>query len=120
MKIFSQPWSDEAENGLRISAGKDMADIRAEVQKGLSMLWKIEGEGELDFVRGWCVTRVEKDRGEVVFVLGEGKGFHHAAPHFVKAARDAGYKIRVHVERIGMMRMWKKHGVEISEYILRG
>lgn len=120
MKIFSQPWSDEAEAGLVVSAGKDMAAIRDEVKRGISILWRVEGRGDFDFVKGWAVTRLEVSRKEIVFVLGEGKGFHHAAPYFVRAAKEAGYSIRVHVERKGMMRMWSRHGLKISEYILRG
>lgn len=115
MIIRRAQWSGEAEAGLQVSAGADMALIRAEVQSGVSKLWRCEGEGA-----AWVVTRHEPEVNELVMVLGEGSGFHEFAPLFVEQARKHGLTVRAHVKRRGMVRMWQRYGVGLDEYVLRG
>lgn len=114
MIIERQPWSAQAEQGLRVSVGADLAAIRGEVNAGISKLWRCRSAT----AAGWIVTREEP--GELVIVCGEGSGFFEFAPWFVERARAAGLTIRTHVQRPGLIRMWRRLGVNFDHYVLRG
>lgn len=112
------PWSMEAEAGLIISAGTDLEIIKNQVLTNTAQLWEISGDDS----NGYIVTRIDVEGiGKVfVIVLGEGKGIDDVIPQFIKGAKDLGIKhFRTHVKRKGLIRMWKKHGLEIDHYVLR-
>lgn len=108
------PWSAEVEQGIKISAGKDIDDIRSEVIGGLSTVWKVTGEG----VAGFVVLRV--DGSELVIVCGEGQGAKFVIPWIMETARQHNLTVRTHVKRRGLVRMWQRYGLCLDEYVLRG
>lgn len=111
-------WNDEAEAGLKVSAGADMAIIRAQVENGIAQLWRYSAADG----GGYIVTRVDQQgKGpELVIVLGEGRGLHDVVPQFIEAAQSLNIKsIRTHVKRQGLIRMYARHGFEVDEYVLR-
>jgi hypothetical protein len=114
MRIRRVDWSEQAEKGLRVSAGEDMDFIRREVQAGIAILWRCESPTN----SAYAVTRCEP--GEVVIVCGEGSGLKEFGPYFIAAAKSKGLGIRTHVKRRGLIRIWRGMGLELGEYILRG
>ena len=109
------PWSINAERGLVVSAGNDMASIKKEVEAGISLLWQVIG----DNIGGYVVTRVDDD--ELVIVCGEGRGLiEHTAPFFLSLAKRHNLGVRTHVKRKGLIRIWKRYGLALDEYVLRG
>tara|TARA_B100000446_G_scaffold185938_3_gene211050 strand:+ start:6465 stop:6809 length:345 start_codon:yes stop_codon:yes gene_type:complete len=114
MIIEPVKWEFFHDQLLAVSAGDDLEEIREEVKAGLAVLWRCESSEKGGFV----VTRIDGD--EFVVVLGEGSGAHEFLPHFVQFARSRKLKIRTHVTRKGMIRVWKRYGVFLSEYVLRG
>lgn len=106
-------WSERCRDFIKVSAGADIEWISNEISSGVSELWECrEGDKVLH-----VVTRIEP--GELVIVCGEGRGMDRWAPMFIDQAASQGLKIRTHVKRAGMVRKWKKHGVTLSEYVLR-
>ena len=109
-------WSADAEAGLALSLGDDLPIIRAEIARGESVLWRCTA-GEFD---GYAVTRVEVQAGEAVMVACEGSGFDVFAPFIVRHFRNQGFRLRAHVKRRGMIRMWQRYGLHLNEFVLRG
>ena len=108
-------WCQKAEEGLIVSLGDDLGVIRLEVQKGIARLWSCESESG----GGYIVSRMD-DLNEICIVAGEGKGFYEFMPVFLDWCRQQGCSVRTHVKRKGLIRMWKKLGVTLDEYVLRG
>ena len=112
------PWGKEAETGLLKSAGSDLELIKNQVIDKTAQLWKIDTET----AKGYLVTRIDCEGiGKVfVFVLGEGKKIEHVIPFFITNAQKLGIKhFRTHVQRKGLIRMWRKFGLTIDHYVLR-
>ena len=114
MRIWRVDWSEQAEQGLKVSAGEDMGFIRREVQAGIAILWRCESDKN----SAYAVTRCEP--GEVVIVCGEGSGLKEFGPYFIAAAKSKGKTVRTHVRRRGLIKVWETMGLELDEYILRG
>lgn len=114
--IEKRRWCKQAEIGLQVSAGADMEIIRGQVKSGQAELWWCESAENAC----WVVTRIDQEDGELVIVCGEGSGLDEFAPVFVESARRQGLGVRTHVTRLGLLRMWKRHGLELSEFVLRG
>lgn len=117
--IRLEPWNDFAERALVRVEGLGIVDVKREVEEGISQLWHCTGD---DGSGGYVVTRLEQRPSgrEWVLVAGVGRGFRQFAPLFLNAAREAGVRIRAHVNRPGMVRMYDRLGFHISEYVLRG
>lgn len=117
MDLSARPvnWRIEHDDRLRISAGEDLADIRREVEQGVSVLWECQSEGQ---PQAYVVTRLEGL--EWVIVLGEGRGFFDFMPLFVRHARGRGWRLRTHVQRRGLVRMWNRLGLTLDHYVLKG
>lgn len=101
--IERRAWCDEAEQGLRNAARGDMAVIRAEVQQGVSFLWRITGGSD-----GWLVTREEG--AELVIVVGEGRNCRPVVQHCQRLADAAGMSIRVHLTHPSLMKIYQRLG----------
>ena len=115
IQVESIRWNDKAEQGLKISAGNDLDIIKSEVINGHCRLWRCwDTKGHA----GYVVTRDEGD--EFCLVLGEGRGFHNFAPHFISYARRNNKVFRTHVKRKGLIKMYAKHGILFDEFVLRG
>lgn len=115
VKITRIQWSDYVADKLKVSAGDDLDEVRNQVITGVADLWHCTSRtGAL-----YAVTRLDPGL-EWVLMCGEGTGFGQFAPHFVKFARDNGLKLRTHVKRKGMIKLWAKYGLTIDEYVLRG
>lgn len=122
MKLEARPvgWTDDMDDRLRVSAGDDLQEVKTQVRRNLATLWQCEKNGQPE---AWVVTRVdgiEASGREFVIVLGEGKGFFDYMPLFVNHARGQNLKIRTHVQRRGLIRMWSRLGLELDHYVLKG
>lgn len=114
MRIVPIRWRPFHNQLLAVSAGEDLAGIRRDVIEGRAVLWQCESGDKGGFV----VTRV--DDGELVVVLGEGSGADVFIPFFIEYASARGLTVRTHVTRKGLIKIWGRHGVKLSEYVLRG
>jgi hypothetical protein len=114
-EIVSIPWTDDIDDKVAVACDGDLEIIKRQVKSGIAQLWRCRSVKHF----GYVVTRIDPGP-ELVMVVGEGSGFMEFAPEFVKVARRSGAKIRTHVTRKGMIRLWSRLGVELDEYILRG
>ena len=111
-------WNDNAERGLQKSGGADLHIIKNQIRKGAAQLWQIQADNS----SGYLVTRIDCEGiGKVfVFVLGEGRGLYDVIPHFIQAAQNLGiHNFRTHVQRKGLLKLWKRYGLELDHYVLR-
>lgn len=117
--IVADQWRREHDAKLAVAAGDDLAIIRDQVHRGIAQLWKCSINSE---TWGYVVTRIEGPKGDqdFVIVLGEGKGFSEFMPHFVEYGRRHNMRIRTHVKRKGLLKMWARLGVTFNEYVLTG
>ena len=114
MIIAAVDWADIHNEKLKKSAGDDLAFVRDQVRRGVAVLWRCES----DRGGGFAVTRI--DGPELVIVLGEGSAAAVFIPHFIKYAKQKGLGIRTHVKRRGLIRIYERFGLGVSEYVLRG
>lgn len=114
MRVQPVAWEQWHDDKLRRSAGDDLDIIRHQVKSGVATLWECDGATG----GGYAVTR--HDPGELVVVLGEGKGCKEFIPFFISLARQQGLIIRTHVTRPGLIKIWSRFGVTVDEYVLRG
>lgn len=109
-------WSDDAETKLsRALPGIDRAIIRAEVERGVSILWHCRDERH----EAYCVTRLDHNPANWVIVAYEGSGMQHFGPLFLEAAKRAGVPVRAHVTNPVVERLLRRMGLKRSEVILR-
>jgi len=115
--IITIPWTDDIDQKLSVSAGTDLAIIKSQVKNGAAQLWYCTSAKKA----GYVVTRIDRtgEGLELCLVLGEGSGFEIFAPKFLDFARRKNIGFRTHVRRKGLIKMWSKLGVEISDYVLR-
>jgi len=113
VQINQIDWGHSISRKLEISAGNDLALIKSEVEHSQSQLWRCQSFYNLAFV----VTRIE--HGELVIVLFEGSGLNEFMPFFIKRAIELKLSIRAHVKRKGLLKMGRKLGFELSEYVIR-
>lgn len=114
MRLVAEPWNDSAEKALEVSAGPDMAMIRAEVQQGMAGLYRCEDGGQLD---GRVVLRLEGT--ELVIVLGEGRGAKKWAGVIEQYARHLGATtLRTHIQRKGLKRIYEGIGWQQREIVM--
>ena len=112
-------WCDQAEAGLIVSGGRDLPELKRQVQTGIAQLWKCEKGHRV----AWCVTRLDRDAAgdEWVICLFEGTGLHEFIPLFVQAADEKGIPLRAHLnaKRPGLLRMVQRYGFEPTEIVVR-
>lgn len=114
MNVERIAWCDEATERLREPARGDLHFIRAEVESGIAVLWRITGEAE-----GLLVTRTEMLFREVVLVVGAGKNCVPIYEHFIGIAHRAGFEVRTHIVRPGLERILSRLGLYRSEVVMR-
>lgn len=108
-------WEDKHDAKLKVSAGDDLQLIKDQVRAEIAQLWECQSPSNYCLV----VTRIDPGP-ELVIVLGEGSGLLQFAPRFVQHARNRRMTVRTHIKRKGLIRMWKRLGLELDEYVLRG
>ena len=107
-------WVNEADEGLLISVNADYDEIKAQVNSGISKLFKLN-HGE-----AWLVTRLERigTRLELVGLCFEGKGFAKWSKVIVREAKAAGIDcIRFHVRNEAVARIVRCVGAKKRETI---
>lgn len=111
--IESVPWCDKVARSVAKSAGSEenLKAIEAEVISGVARVWWCHG-GEN---HGHMITRLENK--ELVLIVGEGKGFDAAFPYVLAHVEKHNLSFRTHVKRKGLIRMYKKYGVLVDEYV---
>lgn len=114
-KITNILWGDDIDEKLRASAGNDLDIIKHQVKNNVAQLWHCLSPTNECYV----VTRIDPGP-ELVIVLGEGSGLLEFAPHFLAVARRQNVRVRTHVKRKGLIRLWARLGLKIDEYVLRG
>lgn len=107
-------WCSAVEPKLITSSRGDMEIIKRQVINGVAQLWHCLSEKNEMLV----VTRIDPGP-ELVIVLGEGSGLFEFAPHFLNFAQRNNLKVRTHVQRRGLIKMWSKLGLNVDEYVLR-
>ena len=116
--ITVEPWSDAAESALGGALGRDTAAVAAEVEAGRAVLYRFAGES----AEGFVVCRLEcfDNRRELVCVAGAGRGYNAALAEIEASARKAGIdEIRVHALSPGVVRLARRSGFELAEYVCR-
>lgn len=106
-------WTDDIDAKLSVSGGDDLPLIKDQVVNGIAKLWECKSD------KNHCFVVTRKDHDEICIVLGEGSGLMEFAPYFIRAIKDKGLRIRTHVRRKGLIRMWSRLGLNLSEYVLR-
>lgn len=115
MRFDRESWSEAAARELAGAMPEDGEIIADAVQAGRAQLYRVEN-------RGYLVLAVERrGRGpELVIVAGAGRGLHEVIPELRAMARRAGIAtMRTHVKRRGLVRMYRRHGFEPEETVLR-
>lgn len=107
-------WHDDHDKLLSVSAGNDLEIVKKQVKSGVAQLWECVSDKNY----GLVVTRIDTGN-EWCIVLGEGSGFFEFVPFFLSVAEKKGLTIRTHVKRKGLIKMWSKVGLSLSEYVLR-
>lgn len=116
MELTRVPWSQHAEENLLVAAGNEteLAVIRGDVESGIAVLFRHP-------IDGYLVVRVDEctEYKELVIVAGQGRNFKKYIPIFESMARLAGAsKIRTHVARKGLLRMYEREGYKIAQHVL--
>lgn len=107
-------WSNDSAMALFDAARGDLDLIAAEVKSGNAQLFTVSGNAS-----GYIVVRPEGD--ELVIVAGSGRGLIPVVLPLLKdEAEKQGFKtIRTHVQKQGLIRLYKRYGFELDEFILR-
>lgn len=113
IQVEQFPWTDPVDDFLAVSAGSDLSIIKDEVLKNQAQLWRCQSDKNLAYV----VTRIEFK--ELVIVLFEGSGIDEFMPLFINRATELNLTIRAHVKRKGLLKMGRKLGFELAEYVIR-
>lgn len=111
LTITRAAWSEEAETLLMPAAYGDMPVVRAEVLRGVSVLWQVSGCSV-----GYLVTRQEGN--ELVLVLGAGTNSRPLLRHVLERAKAAGLTVRTHIRREGLKRIYERLGFSLREYVM--
>lgn len=112
LTVTRAAWCEEAEAALMPAAFGEMDLIRPEVLRGISVLWRFEGDGD-----GWMVTRQEP--GELVIVLFAGRNGRPVVRHVLEMASRARLSVRAHVRCHGVKRILEGLGFHLSEWVMR-
>lgn len=107
-------WVNEADEGLLVSVNDDYDEIKAQVNSGISKLYKLN-DGE-----SWLVTRLETigSRLELVGLCFEGKNFATWANVIISEARKAGIDcVRFHVKNEAVARLVRFVGAKKRETV---
>lgn len=113
IQIVRKDWTNKEDKKLSVSAGKDLDLIKEQVRKGKAELWKCTGKNK----KAYIVTKL--DVNELVIVLFEGSGIDDFLPFFINRAIELNLTIRAHVKRKAFLRIGRKHGFKLAEYIIR-
>jgi len=112
MTIRRATWCDQAAEALHAAARGDLDLIAAECAHQISDLWRVEGRAE-----GWLVTRQEP--GELVIVAAAGRNCRPVIRHITDRAIAAGLRIRTHITRPGLRRIYEAQGFTLDELVMR-
>lgn len=115
--IRQVPWSDAAHAQISRVGEETARLLRAEVERGRSMLWHCQS----DKAEAFAVTRVDDNPRE--FVICAFAGTPGCSGEFLEVFREAAHaqrlSIRVHVISRELARLWCRFGLRESEWILR-
>lgn len=114
-EIITVAWTDDIDDKIEIACRGDLAIIKRQVINNIAQLWRCKSKKNLCYV----VTRIDPGP-ELVIVAGQGSGLVEFAPEFLKVAKRSGARVRTHVQRKGLIRLWNRLGLTVDEYILRG
>ena len=89
--------------------------LEPEIRAGISQLWHCVDGGRTLYV----VTRVDQNPRELVICLAVGSGLQKFAPLFIERAREKGMPIRCHVESMATVRLCRRVGFRMAEFVLR-
>lgn len=102
-------WSDKAAKGLARALDPIVLELIArEVQSGLSTLWHCKSDAHEAF----CVTRIDNNPREFVFVAFEGSGVLEFGPKFISAAKSLGLPMRLHTMSPVVARLVRRLGFD--------
>lgn len=79
------------------------------------MLWECRDDKHAAL----CVTRVDANPTEFVIVAFEGTGLLTFAPYFIEVARERGIPLRAHTTSRFMLRLLRRVGFRLEEYVAR-
>lgn len=113
MRVSPVAWTDAIGQALESAARGDLAEIRAEVEQGISDLWAWQHSAGT----GFMVTRQECK--ELVIVVGAGTGCRPVIEHVTRRALAAGLGLRTHIQRPGLRRIYERQGFALDELVMR-
>jgi len=104
--------STEIVKVLTLPARGDIDLILNEIQSGVCQLWQGNAESS-----GYVVTRIEKhkDKMEFVLVLGVGQNMRPIVEYLCKFVDKMGMSFRTHVTRRGLIRIYQRYGFKVVE-----
>lgn len=89
--------------------------LERELMTGISQLWECtDGVHTLH-----VVTRVDQNPRELVICLAVGSGLEVFGPMFIARAREKGLSVRAHVESMAAVRLFRRVGFRMAEFVLR-
>lgn len=96
----------------------DLVLWRQQIGRGLVQLWRVTGEAD-----GWLLTRVDAAEGgpdELVLVGGAGRNARPVIRWAEHLAQAHGIqRLRTHVIRPGLARIYQAQGWHLAEYVMR-
>ena len=114
--ITRKPWTDDMAGKLTHPAGAAcMPYLEREVRAGIAKLWHCQDGAD----EAWIISRLDSNPAELVICYAEGRGLHRFAPEFIAAARAAGVPLRMHTTNEFMVRLARRWGFQLAEYVLR-
>lgn len=110
------PWSPDVGARLMHHASRECLPFLArEVQAGAAQLWECsDGDDSLT-----VITRLDSNPTEWVMCYVQGSGLRKFAPQFVELARQRGWPLRAHTTDRRVVRMLRRHGFRLGEFVLR-
>jgi hypothetical protein len=87
-----------------------------ETQAGIAEIWRISDETDCLHV----ITRLDQNPTEWVITWAIGTGSQKFGQLLRDHAKTKGWQIRVHVGTLARVRLFKRAGFTVDEYVLRG
>ena len=89
--------------------------MQQQCESGRAQLWRMRDTWDCLYV----ITRVDFDPLEWCVCYVRGSGLVKFAPWFVGVARAKGWRMRMHTESLATVRLAKRLGFELAEYVMR-
>jgi len=86
-----------------------------ECEAGIAEIWRLKDNAHCLHV----ITRLDQNPTEWVIAWARGTGSQKFGPMLIEHAKRKGWPIRVHVGSLSKVRLFKRVGFRIDEYVMR-